>query len=89
MVDHSHGDLVSVDKEFCCPPARSLLSAYKEYPLSVVNRFIVVADLEKGIITRVVSHARILAEPSPKRENQPPTKHRQPITSPTDTDPRS
>ena len=27
--------------------------------------------------------------PTPKRENQPPAKHRQPITSPTDTDPRS
>ncbi len=37
MVDHSHGDLVSVDMDFCCPPARSLLSAYKEYPLSAVS----------------------------------------------------
>ena len=28
---------MSVDKDFCCPPARSLLSAYKEYPLSAVT----------------------------------------------------
>jgi hypothetical protein len=37
VVDHSHGDPVSVGMEFCCPPARNLLSAYKEYPLSVVT----------------------------------------------------
>ena len=36
-MDCSHGDLVSIDMDFCCPPARSLLSAYKEYPLSVVT----------------------------------------------------
>jgi hypothetical protein len=35
---------VSADKDFCCPPARSLLSAYKEYPLSVVTEF--TADFE-------------------------------------------
>ncbi len=37
MVDRSHGDPVSADMDFCCPPARNLLSAYKEYPLSVVS----------------------------------------------------